>query len=346
MAILLGGFVMIGIQPGPSMVSSNLDITFTIIWSLALANIVGAGACFFLAGPMARLTTVPYALIAPVMVAILFFGAFQATRSWIDLVTLVVLAIIGVYMKRFGWPRPALLIGFVLADGLESSVYRAIQVYGWSFIERPGVIVIAILILISVVAAWRSRQQVTPENEEMLGAADEVIGVNYDMSLAADAPPLAVRVPQLLFTVALIGFVTLFLYQSAQLSFLGKIFPLMAGFASLALLVTVLAFQIFSTKQRTVMTDQEQSAPANYSNLYFLLWFGGMLLAMSLVGFSLAIAGFIFAFTTVMVGAPLWRNALLAGSLIAVLGIMAYALNLYYPAGLLQYLVTMPRWLG
>ncbi|GGE43510.1 hypothetical protein GCM10007276_20910 [Agaricicola taiwanensis] len=347
MAILLGGFVLIGIQPGPAMVSSNLDITFTIIWSLAIANILGAGACFLLANPMARVTTVPYALIAPLMVAILFFGAFQATRSWNDLIALTVIGIIGVYMKRFGWPRPALLIGFVLSNGLESSVYRAMQVYGWSFLQRPGVIVIAALALLSVAAVFWGRRNMGAGTQEASTGADEVIAVRYDINTAPPAPSLMVRSPQILFTLILVGVVVMFLYRSFQLSELGGIFPLIAGFASLALLVPILGFQIFSTKERTVMTDHEQSdVVTRHSNLYFLMWFGGLLAGVALVGFSLAIAGFIFAFTTVLVGRPLWRNALLAGGLVAILAVMAHVLNLYYPAGLLQQLVNLPRWLG
>ena len=59
MAVFLGGMVLIGIEAGPAMVSTDLDLTYTIIWSLALANILGAGSCMLLARPIARLTTNP-----------------------------------------------------------------------------------------------------------------------------------------------------------------------------------------------------------------------------------------------------------------------------------------------
>jgi putative tricarboxylic transport membrane protein len=347
MALLLGGFVMIGIQPGPSMVSTNLDVTFTIIWSLAIANIVGAGACFLMSNSFARITTVPYALVAPVMIAILFFAAFQATRHWNDLIALVVIGMIGIYMKRFGWARPALLIGFVLSDALEASVYRAMQVYGWSFLQRPIVIIIVILTIVSVVAAWRTRPRVTSETADLMSGASEVIGVRYDMASARAAPPLVDRIPQVLFSVGLLAFVGLVIYENYSLSYLGGIFPLISGFVCLALIAIVIAFQIFSSKERTVMSDEEYSdPPTGRSNLYFLAWFAGALAAMALVGFNPAIAVFIFAFATVVAGRPLWRNALLAIVPVVVFGIMAHVLNLYYPTGLLERLVTLPQWLG
>jgi putative tricarboxylic transport membrane protein len=60
MAVFLGGMVLLGIQPGPSMVGSNLNLTYTIVWSLALANVLGAGLCILLAVPIARLTLIPF----------------------------------------------------------------------------------------------------------------------------------------------------------------------------------------------------------------------------------------------------------------------------------------------
>ena len=45
MAVFLGGMILIGMEPGPSMVGNQLDVTYAIIWSLALANVIGAGSC-------------------------------------------------------------------------------------------------------------------------------------------------------------------------------------------------------------------------------------------------------------------------------------------------------------
>src|SRR5690606_19512416 len=112
MAVFLGGLVLIGIQPGPSMVTTNLDITYTIIWSLALANVLGAGLCLLLAVPVSRLTLIPFVLLAPFMIMVICFAAFQTTRITADLLALLAVGVLGILMRRFGWPRPALLIGF------------------------------------------------------------------------------------------------------------------------------------------------------------------------------------------------------------------------------------------
>ena len=89
MAVFLGGMVLIGIEPGPSMVGPDLNITYSIIWSLALANIMGAGICMMLAQPISKLTAIPFQYLAPFMIALICFAAFQATRDLSDLVALL-----------------------------------------------------------------------------------------------------------------------------------------------------------------------------------------------------------------------------------------------------------------
>ena len=64
-------------------------LTYTIVWSLALANVLGAGLCIVLARPIARLTTVPFNYLAPFMIVAISFAAFQATRDLMDLVALL-----------------------------------------------------------------------------------------------------------------------------------------------------------------------------------------------------------------------------------------------------------------
>ena len=75
-----------------------------------VANVIGAGLCLLLANYVALLTTIRYALLAPFMIVLIFFAAFQATRDWQDLIALLVMGTLGCFMKRFGWSRPARLL--------------------------------------------------------------------------------------------------------------------------------------------------------------------------------------------------------------------------------------------
>jgi TctA family transporter len=142
MAILLGAFMIHGLVPGPDMLSKNLHVTYSMVWSIALANILGAGLCYLFSGQFARLATLRYTLIMPSVLGIIYIGAFQGSRNWGDLWTLLIFGIFGWTMKQLKWPRPPLVLGLVLGDIIERYLFISLQRYGVEWFSRPIVIVI------------------------------------------------------------------------------------------------------------------------------------------------------------------------------------------------------------
>ncbi|MGQ0749428.1 MAG: tripartite tricarboxylate transporter permease [Betaproteobacteria bacterium] len=328
MALFLGGLILLGIEPGISMLKRHLDLTFVIIWSLALANVVGTLACLALAKPISRLTLVPFAMLAPFMIAIVYFAAYQVTRGWYDLITLFMLGVLGVYMKRFGWSPPALLIGFVLAPRLEAAVYQSIQVYGASFLARPGVQVILALIVLSVVVAARVRPKRAPLSRD---------GAHAPVGL----------VPQGLFLAAVTACVIYVIYEASALTFLGGIFPLSVAAIALALLCGM-AFGFLRRQKRPsyVFYDGERARTPEekptHSDLHFQMWMLGMLGAIALVGFVLGMFAFIALFLRLKAQVPWLKAGLSASGAIVLFAFLQYMLALDYPGGVLQRLVAMP----
>jgi hypothetical protein len=326
MALFLGALILIGVEPGIGMMERHLDLTYIIIWSLAIANVIGAGICLFLAKPISRLTLVPFTLVAPFMIVIICFAAFQATRSWEDLITLFVLGVVGMYMKRFGWSRPAFLIGFVLAKQLDASVYQSIQVYGWTFLERGGVQFILALTVISIILALR----IKPHRE----------------ALSADGPhaPLDRR-PQFVFLGLLTLTVAYAVYDVWKLDFLAKVFPIAVAVVTLVMLA-VAAFQFTRNTPNYVFFDGErewaENDKPNQSELHYQAWFLGLLALIGLVGFILGIFVYIAAFLRVKASVK-WQWAIL-GALGAVLVLVTFGhvLSLSYPRGLLQLMTDLP----
>jgi putative tricarboxylic transport membrane protein len=132
-----------------------VDLLYTAIWSLALANVFGAGLSIFLSKPITRLTLVPFNYLAPFMILIITFASYQATRSWGDLIALLFMGLLGWLMKQYGWSRPAALIGYVLAGNLETYLFISVQRYGIAWLNRPGVIVMALIIAVSIYLSIR-----------------------------------------------------------------------------------------------------------------------------------------------------------------------------------------------
>jgi TctA family transporter len=151
MAILLGAFLIHGLVPGPDMLHKNLDITYTMVWSVALANILGAGACYAFSPQFARLATLRYTLILPAVLGIVYIGAFEANRSWGDLYALLAFGLLGWVMKQNKWPRPPLVLGLVLGDSIERYMFISIERYGYSWLWRPVVFALLVMAIIGIV---------------------------------------------------------------------------------------------------------------------------------------------------------------------------------------------------
>lgn len=326
MAVFIGGLILIGVEPGIGMIERNLDLTYLIIWSLGLANVIGAGTCLFLAKPIARLTLIRYTLLAPFMIAIVYFAAYQATRSWLDLVALFALGLLGMYMKRFGWSRPALLVGFVLSMRLDAAVYQSVQVYGASFLQRTGVLVMLALIALSIIVAARMKPHRQPLTDE-----------------GPHAP--ANRAPQLVFLGVITACVGYAVYDAAQRTFLAQVFPMAVGLITLALLA---AAALLSLRRRPsyVFHDGEREWAAgerpSRSDLHFQGWMLGLLGSAAVFGLVLGIFVYIGVFLRVKAQVAWHWAALAAGGAVGVLTVISHFLVLDYPKGILQALVEMP----
>jgi len=142
MAILLGAFMVHGINPGPEMLGKSLDVTYVLILSVAIANIVGAAICFLFAPALARMALVPVGFLVPIVLGITFIGAFQGAHHWGDLIVLIGAGLLGHAMRRLGWPRPPLILAFVLGILIERYMATSIQIYGAGFLLRPLVLLV------------------------------------------------------------------------------------------------------------------------------------------------------------------------------------------------------------
>jgi TctA family transporter len=134
MALILGAFLIHGLVPGPEMLTKRLDITYTLVWSVAIANILGAGICFLFANQLAKIALVRIGVLAPVVIAITYVGAFQGQKAWGDIYALLIFGFVGWVMKRLRWPRPPLILGFVLGALVERYMFISVERYGWEWL--------------------------------------------------------------------------------------------------------------------------------------------------------------------------------------------------------------------
>jgi TctA family transporter len=153
MAVMLGAFVMLGIQPGPMMALEHMDLVWILIWTLALSNVL-AVVLFFLAGRWVGLIVfVRAGLLVPYVLILGMAGAHMSAGNWEILVVLAALGTFGYALKRCGWPRAPFAIGIVLGPIMEISLHQSLTIWGPLFFVRPITLVLAALTLASIVIA-------------------------------------------------------------------------------------------------------------------------------------------------------------------------------------------------
>lgn len=173
MAILLAILVISGVQPGPAMLTRHLDLTISLVYIVALANIIVVPIMLFAARFITRIAAVPPNVLAPIVIGIVTLAAYQASYSIEDLVLVLAFALLGIFMKRYGWPRPPILIAVVLAEIVEKYLWLSINTYGYSMLLRPQFLgIVAAMTLVMVVSfriqagakkAWAEASGATPE---------------------------------------------------------------------------------------------------------------------------------------------------------------------------------------
>jgi TctA family transporter len=167
-ALVLTAFIAVGIKPGPEMLTTQLNLTFAVIWTLVIANIIATGICMGFARRIAKLCFMPFYAVVPPIVAFIFIGAFAANFHSYDLTALMVFSLLGFFMRRNGWPRPPLILGVVLGDKMELYLWLSYTRYGFEWLWRPMVIALIVLLAASIVYPIVTGRREKREKEQLL----------------------------------------------------------------------------------------------------------------------------------------------------------------------------------
>jgi TctA family transporter len=124
-AIVLIAMIAMDMAPGPRLLGDLADVTILLVVTLAIANVMVTALGIVFTGQLAKLTRIPYPMIAGVIIPIsLLSGVFNMT-NWLALPIMLVFMAIGLTMKLFQWPRPPLLLGIILGPIIERNLQSA-----------------------------------------------------------------------------------------------------------------------------------------------------------------------------------------------------------------------------
>lgn len=334
MAIFLGGLTILGIEVGPNLVNEQLNISYTIIWSLALANVIGAGTCLLISGQVARLTTIPYGFLAPFMILVITFAAFQASRSLGDLLMLLGVGVIGIVFKYYDWSRPALLIGFVLSDTVETYFYQAMQFYSWSFLERPGVIIIGSVLVISLFMGNFLNHKKGKLSRVGVDAVKEKLA-----KVSVSSPSYSFWSGELIFVLCLMVLAIYTIVETNAFEILGGIFPLSIAVVMIILAIP-LVIQLTSKKYQSSVLTKAVKINGKWDDLWLdtwknFLWFIGLAICTWLLGFKIALPLLFIIIMRVKAKAGWFKIALITIIIIGIFLTIVEIMVLQLPLGIL-----------
>lgn len=352
MAILLGAFLIHGLIPGPEMLTTHLDVTYSMVWSVALANIMGSALCYLFSGYFAKLTTLRYTLILPGVLVIVFIGAFQGKRDWGDLYTLLAFGMLGWTMRRLKWPRPPLVLGFVLGEIIERYMFISVGRYGWAWLTHPIVIGILAFAVIGFIRPFAE------EVKSHGGLKKMFTGFGRPRFKASE-----------LFPAGLILLLLVMMIDARQWGPDARIVPEIVGWATIVIAGISLANQLFrlpalarAEEQASIEGEAKQEIAqrvrldfeADVSHLtaaevlrraaIFFGWFLLFLASMALIGVILTVPLFTIAYMRAERREP-WRLTIGAAAILAlfVYGVFDVILAVPWPRSLLGEMVPALR---
>lgn len=152
-AVLLGGLLIWGLQPGPLLFVEQKDFVWGLIASMYLGNIAGLVVVLTMVPLFAAILRVPFSIIAPVIVVICSFGAYTVNNTMTDVWLMVVFGVVGYTFKKLDYPLAPMVLALVLGDAAESSFRQAMLISQgslsimWSNWLVGGITTLALLLL-------------------------------------------------------------------------------------------------------------------------------------------------------------------------------------------------------
>lgn len=151
MAILLGAFMIMGLVPGPDMLSKHLAVTYSMVWTLVIANIISVVLSLLVLNQLAKVTYIRGGVIIPFVLLLVFVGSYTANGQLSDLIVTFCFGVLGYLMVIWSWPRPPLVLGLVLGKLVETYLFISVSRYGFAWLMHPLVIVLMALMVLVIV---------------------------------------------------------------------------------------------------------------------------------------------------------------------------------------------------
>jgi putative tricarboxylic transport membrane protein len=124
-AVLLGGLLIWGLQPGPLLFVEQKDFVWGLIASMYLGNIVGLIVVLTTVPLFAAILRIPFSIIAPVIIVVCAIGAYTVNNAMLDIWLMMLFGVVGYVFKKLDYPMAPMVLALVLGDRAEDSFRQA-----------------------------------------------------------------------------------------------------------------------------------------------------------------------------------------------------------------------------
>jgi putative tricarboxylic transport membrane protein len=139
-AVMLGGLIIWGLQPGPMLFIDNPDFVWGLIASMYTGNVIGVVIVLAFVPFFAAILRVPFAILTPLIVVICAVGSYAVHNSMIDIWYMLIFGVIGYVFKKLDYPLAPLVLALVLGDMAENALRQSLIMSQGSlaiFLTRP-----------------------------------------------------------------------------------------------------------------------------------------------------------------------------------------------------------------
>jgi len=135
-ALLIGAFIIHGIVPGPFMLTMHGDVIYALFASMIMANFIHLGLGRMGISVWGHVARLPKWAVLPPVLTLCIAGVYLPGQSGFDVAVMLVFAVVGLAMRRTGFPVVCLVIGFLLGGMFETSLRQSVLLYS----STPGVV--------------------------------------------------------------------------------------------------------------------------------------------------------------------------------------------------------------
>ncbi|MFM1813894.1 MAG: hypothetical protein RLZ98_589 [Pseudomonadota bacterium] len=282
MAIILVGMIAVGIQPGSQILTAQAPYLFATVWTLVIANIMATLLALAFAPQFARACMVQFYYLVPAVFLFCCVGAFGHTLDFNDLIALLVFGAIGVLMKKYGWPRPPLLVAVVLGPQVQQYLWLSVDLYGYEWLTFPSVLALALLVLGTIALPFLRRRRGDRMQKMEMDIVPELARMHERGSLVMGA------VLGLVF-----GGMIWLAFQWPMRASISVFF--IAG-AGLLLVALQAGRDVLALARHGDARPASYSFAENFVEFTVWLWLAGLVLSCYLVGFHISFALYPFAY--------------------------------------------------